>query len=182
MANPNLTTTEIQPSKPVKNELFDKQRVINDDIESRLTAQEDTSTSQPVFSNSVSVANPTATSPDLIIEITPAFKNATVLTTSKLTLLEKDVAYLSDAVANGLEIDVQKSSGGVLDVDFTTSIYSTKPFIDFITAANPSAGDDASGTFDLGEININAGERLRLVLTGMPAQAQLVRFIFELFI
>lgn len=182
MANPNLTPTEIQPSKPVKSELFDKVRVINDDVESRLTEQENTATSQPVFSAQVSLGNPTATNPDLVIELTPAFKNAVTLASSNLVLLEKDVAYISDAVANGLEIDVQKSAGGVLDTDFTTSIYTVKPFIDFITAASPAAGDSNTGTFDIGQINIAAGERLRLVLTGMPANSQLVRFIFELFI
>ena len=96
--------------------------------------------------------------------------------------MEKDIAYVSDAAANGVEIDVQKSSGGILDADFTTSIYTVKPFIDFIDAASPAAGDSNTGTFDLGEVNIAAGERLRLVLTGMPANQQLVRFIFELFI
>jgi len=182
LANPNLTPAEIQPSKPVKSELFDKQRVINDDIESRVTDMENGATSQAVFSQTVAVANPTDTSPNLIIEISPGFKNAVTLVSSKLTLMEKDIAYLADATANGLEIDVQKSSGCILDSDFTSSIYTTKPFIDFITASSPTAGDSDTGTFDLGEIDILAGERLRLVLTGMPAQAQLVRFIFELFI
>jgi hypothetical protein len=182
LANPNLTPTEIQPSKPVKTELFEKVRVINDDVESRLTDQENTSSSLPVFSAQVSISNPTAPSPDLVIELTPAFKNSVTLTSSNLVLLEKSVAYLDDAVANGLEIDVQKSAGGVLDADFTTSIYTVKPFIDFITAAAPAAGDSNTGTFDAGQINIAAGERLRLVLTGVPANQQLIRFIFELFI
>lgn len=182
MANPNLTPTEIQPSKPVKSELFDKVRVINDDVESRLTDQENVSSSQPVFSQTVSISNPTAPSPNLIIEITPAFKNSVTLVSSNLVLMEKDIAYLADAVANGLEIDVQKSNGSVLDADFTSSIYTVNPFIDFITASSPSAGDSDTGTFDIGEINVAAGERLRLVLTGVPANQQLIRFIFELFI
>lgn len=182
MSNPNLTPTEIQPSKPVKSELFDKVRVINDDIENRVNDLENVSTSQPVFSQTIALGNPTGTSPNLIIEITPSFKNAVTLTSSKITLMEKDIAYVSDASANGIEVDVQKSNGSVLDADFTSSVYTTKPFIDFITAASPSAGDSDTGTFDIGEINIAAGERLRLVLTGMPANPQLVRFIFELFI
>jgi len=182
LSNPNLTPTEIQPSKPVKSELFDKVRVINDDIENRVNDLENVSNSQPVFSQTVAISNPTGQSPNLIIEMTPAFKNAVTLTSSKLTLMEKDIAYVSDPASNGVEIDVQKSNGSVLDADFTSSIYTTKPFINFIDASSPSAGDSDTGTFDLGEININAGERLRLVLTGMPANAQLVRFIFELFI
>jgi len=182
LANPNLTPTEIQPSKPVKSELFDKVRVINDDIETRVNDLENVSTSQPVFSQTVSIGNPTGETPDLIIEITPSFKNGVTLTSSKLTLLEKSVGYTDDSIANGLEIDVQKSNGSVLDADFTTSVYTTRPFIDFIDTSSPTAGDSDTGTFDLGEINIAAGERLRLVLTGMPSQTQLVRFIFELFI
>jgi len=182
MANPNLTPTEIQPSKPVKSELFDKVRVINDDIESRLTSLENVSSSQPIFSETVSLGNPTGTTPNIIIKTTPAFKNAVTLTSSNLVLMEKDIAYISDAVANGLEIDVQKSNGSILDADFTSSIYTTKPFIDFITAASPSANDNDTGAFDVGEIDIAAGQRLRLVLTGMPANSQLVRFIFELFV
>ena len=182
MPNPNLTPTEIQPSKPVKSELFDKLRAINDDIESRLTELENTSTSQPVFEQMVSISNPTAPSPDLVIVMSPAFKNSVTLTSSNLTLLEKSVPYTSDPLANGLEIDVQKSAGGVLDADFTDSIFTVRPFIDFIDAANPTAGDNDTGTFDLGQINIAAGERLRLVLTGVPANQQLIRFIFELFI
>jgi len=151
-------------------------------IVNQFLVKENVSNSQPVFSQMVSIGNPTGNAPDLIIEISPSFKNSVTLTSSKLTLLEKDVAYTDDSVANGLQIDVQKSTGGVLDSDFTSSIYTTKPFIDFLDTASPTAGDSDTGTFDLGEINIAAGERLRLVLTGMPSQTQLVRFIFELFI
>jgi len=182
MAQPNLTTPEIQPSQPTKSELFVKIKDINDDVEGRLANEEGRAKALAIITKTVIISSSLSTTPSVELFLTEEMPAAVTITGAKLTLMENQIgSYVDNATVNGLEVDVEKASGSVLDANFTgNSIFTIKPFIDFETGANPAADDNDTGTFDLGTLNLSAGDRLRLVLTGMPAIGQQIRFKFEL--
>lgn len=180
MALPNLTPTEIQPSKPTKSELYDKLRLINDDIEARVAALEGTSGALPFFSEEWTISSALSTGPDIELNI-QSVKNAVTVGFFRVTLLETSGGYFEDATVNGLEFDLQKSTTGYLDADFIDSLFFTKPFINFQTGSGVAAGDTATGTFDLTKVALGADDRLRVILTTAPAFGQTLRFKFEVF-
>ncbi len=180
MAQNPFTTVEIQPSKTVKSELFEKTKNNIEDLDSRVSSLQSGSSTAILFQESWDLSSALSTAPNIILCLKPIPAEITV-TAAKLTLLEKSTGYIDDVTVNGLELDVHISSGGILDVDFTDSLFTTKPYISFQDTDSPAAGDIDTGTFDGTKTTIAAGSVIRLVLSGMPSVGQQIRFYVELY-
>jgi len=139
---------------PTKKELFDYIKDNFDDLDSRQTAIENSVAKIVTYSGIFLNASSASTLTGIMFERVPS--NFTI-TDAKLWIFEKG------SLTGNLELDVRKSNSA----DFTSdsSIFSTKPKIDFGVAADYAESSNAvisAGAF-------TAGQYIRIDMTSLPA-------------
>ena len=165
MAFVSLDRTLIEVGKPGKKEVFDNFADNADDLDSRLTTQEQGAGKVFVYR-------------DLVINAASA-SSLTGLdqfrAQSSFTLIDAKVAIFDDVtggLTGFLEFDIKKNTS-LNPVGFTT-VFTTKPSIDFSTASD---FDESSNTvFDSGQVSVSVGDYLRLDITALPGSGIIGKF------
>jgi len=163
MAFSALTSTQIQPAKAVKTELWTKVKDNFDDHESRLVAQESGGSIIELVNMDFRNASSAATMTGLF------YYKATYDFT--VTKVEIQIFDKEGITSGSLTVDVKKNS--TPDNTGMTSILSVLPTLDFSSCADY---DSNSGTLDAGEQDILEGEFLRVDITALPASKPLGKF------
>lgn len=154
MAYVTIPSGWIDVSDPLKKELFDLVKDNLDDLDSRTTAVEGSTSKIIVYNGIFCNASSAGSLTGIMFERIPA---DFTITDAKLYI------FLKGSLTGNLEMDVRKSS----TADFTSdsSIFSTKPKIDFSVASNYTESSNAvisGGGF-------TAGQYLRIDITSLPA-------------
>lgn len=169
MAYSPIDSSTIAVGKPIKKELWDKVSGNDADFNSRINNLETIAVKVPLFKF--------------------FFLNAQVFSTATgLNYYEADASFtITNAsvrifevgsLSGFFEFDIKRS---VTDLDGTSfvSIFTTKPKIDFSTATDYS--ESINQVFDVGQIDIEAGEFLRLDITQMPTSGVMSKFILNVY-
>jgi len=166
MAFSSIVSGTIAVGKAIKKELFDIIKGNFDDHESRLNLVETNATKVNVlkfdFRNAASF---TAMTGAFYFEADQDF----TITDAYLRIFE------TGSLTGDLEVDLKKSTTDLDGPSFTT-IFTTKPSIDFDTASDYDASTNQ--VFDPGQITIQKGDFLRLDITAMPTSGVLGKFLF----
>lgn len=154
MAFITIPASWLDVGDPTKKEIFDYIKDNFDDLDSRTTAVEGGGNKIIIFNGIFANASSAGSLTGTMFERVP--QNMTI-TDAKLYI------FLKGSLTGNLEMDIRKSSSA----DFTSdsSIFSTKPKIDFSVASNYAESSNAvisSGGF-------TAGQYLRIDITSLPA-------------
>jgi hypothetical protein len=154
MAFITIPASWLDVGDPTKKELFDYIKDNFDDLDSRTTAVEGATSKIIVYNGIFCNASSAGSLTGLMFERIPA---DFTITDAKVYIFTKG------SLTGNLELDVRKSSSA----DFTSdsSIFSTKPKLDFSVASNYAESSNAvisSGGF-------TAGQYLRIDMTSLPA-------------
>lgn len=149
-----IDPTLIEAGDPVTEDLFSTIKDNEDNLDSRVTALEGTASKIIVYNGIFCNASSAGSLTGLMFERIPA---DFTITDAKVYIFTKG------SLTGNLELDVRKSSSA----DFTSdsSIFSTKPKLDFSVASNYAESSNAvisSGGF-------TAGQYLRIDMTSLPA-------------
>lgn len=159
-----INASEIEVGDPVTAQLLGKVKNSFDDHETRIGNVEAASGTVVVFDEVVYNASEFTTLTGLLI-FRASFDFT--LTEAKLAIFEKG------SYTGFLEVDIQK--GASLDpMDFAT-VFTAKPVINYSTISD--YGEGVSGSYDVAEKDILAGEYLRLDITEVPVGGPVPTFV-----
>lgn len=169
MAYDPLLNNEIEVGDPVKKELFDKIKGNLDDHESRLQVVEANQAKLDFLS--------------FLIMNAASFSQSTGVfyykSNNNFTITDVNLEIFEVGTLTGfLEIDILHSTTDKQNSSFT-SIFTTKPKIDFSTAVDEEISSNQA--FDAGQINVSVGDYLRLDITQMPVNGVLGKFLLNTF-
>lgn len=141
---------------PLKKEIFDAIKSNEDDLDTRLTSQEQGAGKVEVYNFVLGNATSASTLTGIAYYTAP----------SAFTLIDAKVGIFEKGTLTGtLEMDIKKNTSRD-DVGMTT-VFTTKPSIAF---AGASDFDDSSNTvFDSGQTAVALGDVLRLDITALPS-------------
>ena len=166
MAFSSIVSSTISVGKAIKAELFSIIKNNFDDHETRINTVETNATKVNVlkfdFRNAASFSALTGA---YYYEADQDF----TITDGYLRIFEKG------SLTGILQIDIKKSTTNLDGPSFTT-IFTTKPSVNFATAADYDASTNQ--VFDPGQVSIQAGDFLRLDITAMPTNGVLGKFLF----
>lgn len=169
MAFTSIVSSTIAVGKAIKKELWDIVKGNFDDHESRLNLVETNATKVNVFKFDFrNAASFSALTGAYYFEADQDF----TITDGYIRIFE------TGSLTGDLEIDVKKSTTDLDGASFTT-IFTTKPSVDFDTAADYSASTNQ--VFDPGQVSIQAGDFLRVDITAMPTGGVLGKFLFTVY-
>jgi hypothetical protein len=169
MAFSSISSLAIAVGSAIKRELWLKVKDNFDDLDSRVNSLETSTSKVPVMKfdvrNAVSFSTLTG------MYYWEADDNFTI-TSGFVRIFEKG------SLTGTLEIDIKKSTTD-LDGPSFSSIFTTKPSINFATAANYDASTNQ--VFDPTKINISQGDFLRLDITQTPSNGVISKFLITLY-
>ncbi len=149
--DPNL----LDVGDPVKKEIFDTIKSNEDDLDSRLTTQENGAGKIIVYNDLVLNAASAASFTGLDM-----FRAS-----SAFTLIDaKVVIFETGSLTGTLEIDIKKNSS--LNPAGFTTVFTTKPSINLGTASDYDESTNA--VFDSGQISVSDNDYLRFDVTSLP--------------
>ena len=164
-----LDSSLLDVGDPVKKEIFDQIKCNEDDLDSRLTLQEQGASKVKVFIQKVINASPATTITELdLFQATADF----TLTEFKIQIFE------TGTLTGTLEADVKKSTTTPATGSFT-SVMATKPSIDLGLASDYDESNNAA--FDSGQIDVSDGDFLRLDITSLPTGGVFGEFLVKVF-
>lgn len=169
MAFNSLNSLLIQVGKAVKREIFLILKNNQDDIQGRLTNVESGQKRVVVWD-------------ELVLNATSALSLTAIdewrvpqnfrLTDAKVGIFEKGV------LTGLLEMDIQKSSNR--DFSTSSSVFTTKPSIDFDDVGTNDFDESSNTVFDAGVQDLVEGEFLRLDISALPAGGTIGAFAIYL--
>lgn len=169
MAFTPIDSTEIEVGDPLKKELFDKIKASLDDHETRIADTETSAKKITVFKSLVLNATSSNSMTGLNYYRSDESFN---LISCTITIFEKG------SLTGALEIDIKKSTTDLNSTSFST-VFTTKPKIDFSTAADYSSSTNQ--VFDNNQVSIVTGNYLRFDVTELPVSGVLGKFLITLY-
>jgi hypothetical protein len=169
MAFSTIASAAISVGSAIKKELWDKVKGNSDDHESRINTLEVVATKVPVIKFYVLNASAFSTATGLYYyesDINFTITNAFVRIFEKGTL------------TGFFEVDIKKSTTN-LDGPSFVSIFTTKPKIDFSTAADYDASTNQ--VFDVGQISVATGDFIRFDITQAPTSGVMSKFLLTVY-
>jgi hypothetical protein len=156
MAYTELPLAIIAVGKAIKREIFTTIRSDLIDHETRITAQELGAAPIEIWNNTVLNASSASTMTGL--DYYRAITNFTI------SRVEIEIFQKGIITSGVLSIDIEK--GNTMDAGSMTSVLSAQPSIDFSTAADYAI---ATGTLNVSNQTVSAGQFLRLDVTSLPS-------------
>ena len=155
MAFVTLDPTLLDVGDPTKKEIFDSLKSNQDDLDTRLTTQEQGVGKIVVFNDLVVNASSASTLTGLdFFRANAAF-----------TLIDAKVSIFTVGSLTGtLQFNILKNSS--LDPAGMTTVFTTRPSIDLGTATD--FDESSNAIFDVGQIGVADGDYLRLDITSLP--------------
>jgi len=156
MAFTSLDSTLLDVGDPTKKEIFDVLKSNQDNLDSRLTTQEQGVGKIVVFNDLVLNASSSSTLTGL------DFFRAN----SSFTLIDAKLSIFEVGSLTGtLQFNILKNSS--LDPAGMTTVFTTRPSIDLGTASD--FDESINAVFDAGQISVSDGDYLRLDITSLPS-------------
>lgn len=156
MAFTTLDPNLLDVGDPTKKEIFDTLKSNQDDLNTRLTSQEQGAGKIVVFNDLVVNASSASTLTGL------AFFRAN----ADFSLIDAKVSIFTVGSLTGtLEFDIKKNSS--LDPTGMVTVFTTRPSIDLGTASD--FDESTNAVFDSGQISVSDGDYLRLDITSLPS-------------
>lgn len=169
MAFEVIGSSLIQVGKAITAGLWSKVKNSFDDHESRINNLETNATKVSVFDIDLSNASLFSTAEGLLY-----FEADTSFTITNAFIRIFEVGSLAGEV----EIDVKRSTTDLDDASFT-SIFTTRPLVDFDTASDYDASTNQ--VFDNGQISISTGDFLRLDITSTPSNGVIPKLLIKVY-
>lgn len=165
----SISYLAISVGAAIKKELLDKVKNNFDDHESRLNTIETVARKVSVWEDLFLNGSQFSTNTGIdYYEATLAF----TITSASFRI------YTVAGHSGFLEIDIKKSTTDNANGSFA-SIFTTKPKIDYTTAIDDD--ETTNQVFDVGQINIAIGDRLRFDITQTPTSGVAPRFMLKVY-
>ena len=169
MAFSAISSAVIAVGSAIKKELWDKVKLNFDDLDTRLNVIESTSAKIPIIKFYVLNASDFSTATGLFYWES---NDTLTITSAYVQIFEKG------SLTGTFEVDIEKSTTNLNSTSFT-SIFTTKPSINFTTASDYAKSTNQ--VFDSTKTSIVPGNYLRFDITQTPTGGVMSKFLITVY-